>query len=313
VDGGFIFTYWGTISGAANIYSNKVAGTCAFPGLNLTVWNMQESNDKAFYENWKPWETGIPEANLTSICADHAYVLNIDYPEFLSINDCQNVGDHFDVVARITGYITPPDSGEVRFCDGSDDGFFLKIGGSMVISDWYQHPDGIPCNRGDQSHGSYSFTAGVPVPIEVWWFQNDGGEALTLSYDNGGEWIPVPVSWFSPATPVSVSANCGLLDSGVCPTATVVRTNRVVGAPGPDQMARRATYTWLRCKSEGDALISRRAPRNCRVVQRRRSTGVLMAKRPYRITTADRRAGYLRLAVTIGRTTYYSGTLNLKP
>jgi ELWxxDGT repeat protein len=108
-----------------------------------------------------------------------------------------------------------------------------------------------------------------------------------------------------------VDHHCGDLDESVCPTVNESGTNRVVGAPGTEQMARRATYTWLRCVSEGDALMSRRAPRDCRVIRTLRTTGSSMAGRPLRITSSARRSGYLRLGVTIGRTSYYSGTYDL--
>lgn len=108
-----------------------------------------------------------------------------------------------------------------------------------------------------------------------------------------------------------VDHRCGDLDESVCPTITESGTNRVVGAPGTEQMTRRATYTWLRCVSEGDALLSRRAPRGCRAVRTIRATGALMSRRPLLITSSMRRWGYLRLGVTIGRTSYYSGTYDL--
>lgn len=108
-----------------------------------------------------------------------------------------------------------------------------------------------------------------------------------------------------------VDHRCGDLDESVCPAITESGTNSVVGAPGSGQMARRATFTWLRCASEGDALLGRRAPRGCRAVRKIRATGASMSRRPLLIKSSMRRWGYLRLEVTIDSTNYYSGTYDL--
>ena len=76
-------------------------------------------------------------------------------------------------------------------------------------------------------------------------------------------------------------------------------------------MSQRATYTWLRCSSEGDALMSRRAPSECKVVRTIHATGTRMAEKPLLIRGSMRRWGFLRLKVTIGRTSYFSGTYDL--
>lgn len=43
-DGGFVFTYWGRVSGASNVYSNLVAGDCGFalPATNRdgSIWTI---------------------------------------------------------------------------------------------------------------------------------------------------------------------------------------------------------------------------------------------------------------------------------
>jgi len=108
-----------------------------------------------------------------------------------------------------------------------------------------------------------------------------------------------------------VDHRCGDLDESVCPTVIESGTNRVVGAPGTAQMTQSATYTWLRCSSEGDALMSRRMPSGCKVVRKMHATGTRMAEKPLLIKGSMRRWGFLRLKVTIGRTSYFSGTYDL--
>ncbi len=140
---------------------------------------------------------------------------------------------------------------------------------------------------------------------------------LKTEYGDENDWLagllPASEDYDEPLYAFSATFSGGSCGSSTEPSITASGTSRVIGAPGSDHMARRATYTWLRCKSAGDALESRRAPRDCRAVQSLRSTGARMTSRPYRITAVDRRAGYLRLAVTVARTTYYSGTFNLNP
>jgi hypothetical protein len=282
------------------------------PGLNVNVWNMKDW-EFDFYGSWAPWDTGVLLSQYSSICTNSAHVANVDGLGFLEDNNCQLESDYTtdrdesfgDVTAQFTGYITSPSSGTVEFCAYTDDGFHLEIDGDTVINDWDQQ-GAENCN----ALGDFTFVAGVTLPIELWWFENWGGQDIALKYSSEGGYVPVPASWFT-RVPRS-GANCGDLDESVCPTITESDTNRVVGAPGTEQMGRRATYTWLRCASEGDALMSRRAPRDCRAVRTiRRSTGNIMAHRPLLITRSTRRWSYLRLGVTIGHTTYYSGTYDL--
>lgn len=97
------------------------------------------------------------------------------------------------------------------------------------------------------------------------------------------------------------------------PAIAAMGAGRVVGSPGSDFIAVRATYTWLRCRYAGDALTSRRAPVGCRAIHSALSTAARMANAPYRITVSDRAWGYLRLAVTVGRTANYSAAYDLNP
>jgi hypothetical protein len=279
-------------------------------GLNVTVWNFNDMGGD-FYLSWAPWNTGVPEANIASICTDSAHVEQVDGIGFLADNGCQLESDYSeddngygDVAALFTGFITAPASGSVEFCAYTDDGFHLEIDGTTVINTWELQGPGN-CN----GVGSFTFVAGVAYSIELWWFENGGGEDIAMKYNTEGGYVPVPASWFT--RPATSGANCGDLDAAVCPTITDAGTNRVTGAPGSDYTTARATYTWLRCRDAGDAFESRRAPTGCRVIRSTRSTAARMENSPYRISSGDRGWGYLRLAVSVGRTTYYSGAYDL--
>lgn len=307
---GWIISYGGT-----EIYGDYTEDTLTeteiASGLNVTVWNMRDL-EFDFYGVWAPWNTGVSSSDYFSICTNSAHVANVDGLGFLEDNNCQLESDYTDerdesfgdVAARFTGYITAPNSATVELCAYTDDGFHLEIDGTTVIHDWDQQ-GAENCN----ALGSFTFVAGVSYSIELWWFENWGGQDIALKYNSAGDYIPVPASWFT--RPATSGAKCGDLDESVCPTISESGTNYLVGAPGSGQTARRAIYTWLRCTSEGDALTSRRAPRDCRAVRTIKATGALMSRRPLLVTSSMRRWGYLRLAVTIGRTSYYSGTYDL--
>lgn len=301
---------WIVIYDGAEIYGTNTEDTLTAIGLNVTVWNMNDL-ELDFYGDWAPWDTGVSRSDYSSICTDSAHVANVDGLGFLEDNNCQLESDYTDsdesfgdVVARFTGYITAPASGAVQFCAYTDDGFHLEIDGVTVINHWVL--DGaFDCN----ALGNFTFVAGVTYSIELWWFENWGGQDIALKYNSAGDYVPVPASWFT--RPATSGANCGDLDAAVCPTISDAGTNRVTGAPGSDYTTARATYTWLRCRDAGDAFESRRAPAGCRVIRSTRSTAARMENAPYRVSSGDRGWGYLRLAVTVGRTTYYSGAYAL--
>ena len=107
------------------------------------------------------------------------------------------------------------------------------------------------------------------------------------------------------------STNCGTLDSTVCPTITDAGSRKLIGAPGSAAMSTPARYTWLNCRVAGAGTTSR--PSDCRPGKTVTSTGARFSRMAYRISLADRRSGYLRLAVQVRGTTYYSGTFDVRP
>lgn len=249
--------------------------------LNVTAWNTTNFSS--------PWNT--PPVGATCYAAAVSEIHN-DWGSDGVFASCNTD----NVLVKFSGSITSPDSGPIDFCNNSDDGFYLELGGRPVIaSNWVDQGGGgcyypINANEWQQNSGTYTFSAGIPVAFEAWYYEHSGNAQVNLYYS------PSPCA----------------LDAGVCPAITEVGANRVTGAPGTDHTTELATYTWLRCRNEGEALESRRAPIDCRVIRSSmRSNAARMANAPYRITGVDRVWGYLRLAVTVGRTTYYSGTYDL--
>ena len=111
----------------------------------------------------------------------------------------------------------------------------------------------------------------------------------------------------------SFTPACGELDAAICPTIAASGTTQVTGAPGTGYTTAYATYTWYRCGQPGPAVMSARPPVTCRKISSFRGSAAQMALRPYTITRQDVRAGYLRLAVKVLNTTYYSGAYSTAP
>jgi hypothetical protein len=82
-------------------------------------------------------------------------------------------GDTFSV--KWTGYIKPDYTGTYTFYTTSDDGARLYVNGSTVINSWI--------DQGPTEHsGTIALTAGQWYPIELDFYENGGGAAITLSW-----------------------------------------------------------------------------------------------------------------------------------
>ncbi|HZN16013.1 MAG TPA: PA14 domain-containing protein [Acidimicrobiales bacterium] len=107
-------------------------------------------------------------------------------------------GDHF--IAHWTGYLTVDVTGTYAFGASHDDGAQILINNQWVMNQW--------CDCPALEYGnSKVLTAGQPVPIEVWSYENAGSASMYLmaktpNYPNG---IVAPSSWFSTA-PTSLPA-----------------------------------------------------------------------------------------------------------
>lgn len=86
---------------------------------------------------------------------------------------------------RFNGYIKVPSSGVYTFFARSDDGLRLWIGDKLVIDDYGLHP-------AREVQGSIALAPGLH-PIKADYFEWDGNERLTVSYEGPGiEKRPVP-------------------------------------------------------------------------------------------------------------------------
>lgn len=103
------------------------------------------------------------------------------------------------VIIHWTGYITMPIDGPVTFQSLADDGFYMDIGGNVVIDDWVLKG----CSG---STGTHTFESGVSQKLDIWWYEYGGGACNFLYYtDPVTAFTLVPDSAFTTdAVPVVV-------------------------------------------------------------------------------------------------------------
>ncbi|MHB1298053.1 MAG: family 20 glycosylhydrolase [Gemmatimonadaceae bacterium] len=91
---------------------------------------------------------------------------------------------------RLEGYLRVPADGMYEFGLSSDDGSTLGIGDRVVVDN-----DGL--HGTSETTGMVALRAGLH-PLMVRFFQAGGGAGLSVRYRKaGGEWGPVPESWFA--------------------------------------------------------------------------------------------------------------------
>lgn len=95
------------------------------------------------------------------------------------------------VEIHFTGYITVPGSGSqtITFYDYSDDGFILNVNGSRVISNWQEQG---PANW--NGRGSITLQGGQTYAFDVWYYENGGGAAVELFWNQSGSITLIPNS-----------------------------------------------------------------------------------------------------------------------
>ena len=112
------------------------------------------------------------------------------------------------VIVNFYGYITIPDTGsqDIQFYLYADDGVYMKIDNTVVINDW-----------NEQSAGTWNYistdqtlTGGQTYYIDAWWYENGGGAAFRLYWNQSGSTALVPSSAYSttePVVTVSITSN----------------------------------------------------------------------------------------------------------
>lgn len=112
------------------------------------------------------------------------------------------------VIVHFYGYITIPDTGsqDIQFYLYADDGVYMKLDSTVVIDDWQeQGPATWNYVSTDQT-----LTGGSTYYLDMWMYENGGGAAVKLYWDQTGSVAIVPTSVYATTyTPPSTSTVTG--------------------------------------------------------------------------------------------------------
>jgi len=141
------------------------------------------------------WTTP-PAAFTTSTCHTSTGNINFNWGGGGPGGSCG--GDYFTGYG--VGYILAPVTGNVNFCEQTDDQFYMRIDSSFIINDTSAKAaaTGHSCN----GTGTMSMVAGNSYPIELWMHEQGGGAEWRLlwSYTGQSSYVIVPIENLNPTT-----------------------------------------------------------------------------------------------------------------
>ena len=103
------------------------------------------------------------------------------------------------LIVNFYGYITIPDTGsqDIQFYLYADDGVYMKIDSTVVINDWNEQAAGM----WNYVSTDQTLTGGQTYYIDMWWYENGGGAAVKLYWDQTGSVALVPSTAYSTTVP----------------------------------------------------------------------------------------------------------------
>lgn len=118
-----------------------------------------------------------------------------------------NSGRAEQVLVKYWGFIFVPGTGSqtLTFYNSSDDGFYMRVNNQVVINDWAEQ--GPTFYNGS---GSITLTGGQYYPIEVWYYENGGGAASQLYWNQTGTIALVPTTSYTLTQPVVPQYSSGI-------------------------------------------------------------------------------------------------------
>lgn len=142
-------------------------------------------------------------------------------------------------------------------------------------------------------------------------FAIDVSRGLLFSNTEYGNEFP----WVTDALPTA----CGYAEPVVAysyslsedPSISMIGRTRLVGST-TEFANDRVRWEWLRCTRDGDAGTSSRLPFGCRTAARGAGLGSSLERRAYRLSAADGRSGYMRVAIYADGEWHYSSALNVR-
>lgn len=165
------------------IYTQSASATPVGTGLSL------------YYKSDSSW-TRPPAAFTSSTCHTATGNINFNWSGGGPGGSCPN--DNF--TAYGAGYILAPITGNVVFCEQTDDQFYMKIDTTFIIDDNTAKAaaTGQSCN----GNVTMSMVAGTSYPIEIWMHEQGGGAEWRLlwSYAGQSSYVIVPIDNLNPTT-----------------------------------------------------------------------------------------------------------------
>ena len=129
--------------------------------------------------------------------AQPIYITQVDNIDFnWGSGQVLNSGRSEDVIVKFTGNFTPNSTGTTYITAPADDGVRLYLDNTLYINDWYD-------KGGGGSSADVPTTQGVPMVIEMWYYENGGGANVRLMWFTDNGWEAIPASAF--VEPVIVS------------------------------------------------------------------------------------------------------------
>ena len=98
---------------------------------------------------------------------------------------------------------------------------------------------------------------------------------------------------------------------GEDPSISAIGSTRLVGST-TEFANDRVRWAWLRCTRDGDAGTSSRLPLGCRIAARGAGLGSSLERRAYRLSAADRRSRYMRVAIYADGEWHYSSAVSVR-
>ena len=168
------------------------------PGLAVTVYNNYGYN-------------GSPP--LPSV-SGRPVQCTLTYPNINQDFGANICGLSDDYIVKYEGYITSPETQTITFYPYADDGTKLYVDNVLIDNNW------VDKGGGGNPSSPVSFTAGVPKPITLWFYENGGGNSVTLYWDLDDGFEIVPAEAFTQNDETSYTTTTTTTTTTVPPTTT---------------------------------------------------------------------------------------------
>jgi hypothetical protein len=143
-----------------------------------------------YYKNDSAAWTTPPAAFTTSTCHTATNNINFNWGGGSPGGTCNS--DNFTGYG--VGFILAPVTGDINFCEQTDDQFYMKINSTFIINDATAKAaaTGQSCNE----TGTMPMVAGTAYSIEIWMHEQGGGAdwRLLWSYPGQSSYVIVPVA-----------------------------------------------------------------------------------------------------------------------